>query len=244
MWAINLLVATCLSSSAIADEPPRGESTDPTKNDAPKAGPSTADEYYGRALAWAQKKEFRKAIADYTAAIRLEPKRAELFVGRGRAQAATGDLRRAFADLDLALRLDPKSDAAYSARAEAWKAKGDFARAKADYEDALRLQPKNVVVGCNFAWLLATCPDERLRDGRRAVKLATAGCEQMKWKEPELIDTLAAAYAETGNFDEARTREIRALKLAAETDRILQGAAERLELYKLGKPYREPLPKK
>jgi Flp pilus assembly protein TadD len=243
IWAVILLATIHLSRGAMADEAAGGKSADPSTSNDPKATPSQADVHFARAQVAHQKGDYRTAIAEYTAAVRLEPKRAELFVGRGKAQASRGDLRRALADFDLALRHDPESDAAYTARADAWRVKGDFARAKADYDEALRIAPTNLVAGCNMAWLLATCPQDELRDGRRAVKLAVQAQETKK-DEPELMDTRAAAYAEAGDFDNARTWEIRALKLAAEKNRVLEGGEERLELYQAGKPYHELPPKK
>ena len=231
---------------AVADDKPPRAKVDAAAadGDADKPAPSKADVHAAQAIALAKKQDYRKAIAEFTAAIRLEPKRAALFVGRGKMYTATGDLRRAMSDLDLALRLDPKSVEGYGERAAVWRAKGDFSRCKADYESALELDPKHVVASCNLAWLLATCPVAELRDGRRGVRLATEACEQTKRQEPELMDTLAAAYAEAGDFKAAQTWEDRALKRAAELNQKMEGAEERLDLYKAGKPYREPMPKK
>ena len=74
----------------------------------------------------------------------------------------------------------------------------------ADYERALKLQPHDVGILNNFAWLLATAPEDNLRDGHRAVALATDACRQTEYKQDYILSTLAAAYAETGDFDSAR----------------------------------------
>lgn len=85
--------------------------------------------------------------------------------------------------------------------------------------------------------MLATCSDEKVRDGKRAVDLATKACELEKWKEPNCLDTLAAAYAEAGKFEDAVKWQDKAIDLC--TDSTLIGEfGERLKLYKDKKPYR------
>ena len=53
------------------------------------------------------------------------------------------------------------------------------------------------------AWFQATCPSSSFRNGQQAVRDAKAACSIMAWKDEDMIDTLAAAYAETGDFDSA-----------------------------------------
>ncbi|MCA9169976.1 MAG: redoxin domain-containing protein, partial [Planctomycetales bacterium] len=81
-------------------------------------------------------------------------------------------------------------------------------RAIASYERTLELQPNFALAANNLAWLLATLPDDALRDGARAVKLARHACEISQYKEPQFLDTLSVAYAEVRDF-----------KLAIETGR-------------------------
>ena len=127
-----------------------------------------------------------------------------------------------------------------------WTAKKEYDRAKAHYEEALRVGPASGklsnTVSCNLAWLLATCPDDKVRDGRRAVELATRACEGFGWKgqgASEAIDTLAAAHAEAGDFDAATKWQMEAIKLAAGNAKFQKAAEERLALYRQKKPYRE-----
>jgi hypothetical protein len=94
----------------------------------------------------------------------------------------------------------------------------------------------------NLAWLLATAPDDQVRDGSRAVELAERACQLTGWKHPVLMGTLAAAYAEAGRFDDAVKMAERA-RSEAEAQKLEPVAArntELLELYRQGKPYREP----
>jgi serine/threonine-protein kinase len=88
------------------------------------------------------------------------------------------------------------------------------------------------------AWLLATCPDGALRDGARAVEAGMRACELSAWNQAQIIDTLAAAYAECGKFDEAVKWQQKAVDLAGDKDR--EELRTRLELFKKGKAYRQP----
>ena len=78
----------------------------------------------------------------------------------------------------------------------------------------------------NFAWVLATSPDDKLRDGERAVKMATEACELTGYETPHILSTLAAAYAETGDFENANKWSQKAVETsqkeldAATTDEI------------------------
>jgi tetratricopeptide (TPR) repeat protein len=90
---------------------------------------------------------------------------------------------------------------------------GRHAEAEQAYLGAIKAQPAFVPARGSLAWLLATCPDEKARDGKRAAEYATTACEQTGWKDPLCLDTLAAAYAETGQFEEAVRFQIRALEV-------------------------------
>ena len=81
---------------------------------------------------------------------------------------------------------------------------GRRADAIADYERALKLQPNDLGILNNFAWVLATAPEDNLRDGHRALAMATEASRQTAYKQDYILSTLAAAYAETGDFESAR----------------------------------------
>jgi tetratricopeptide (TPR) repeat protein len=109
------------------------------------------------------------------------------------------------------------------------------------YEQALVGDPNLPVALNNLAWALATEPDERLRNGARAVELAERACQRSKWREPVLMGTLAAAYAEAGRFTDAVTMAERARDLAREQK--MNDVAEKNDQlrasYLAGKPHRE-----
>ena len=94
------------------------------------------------------------------------------------------------------------------------------------------------------AWVLATSPDPAVRNGTRAVELAERACDLTKRQMPVCLGTLAAAYAETGRFDEAITTAQEACALAekANAPKLLEKNRELLELYRTLQPYRDTPP--
>jgi tetratricopeptide (TPR) repeat protein len=128
----------------------------------------------------------------------------------------------------------------------------DFARrqryqsAIQHYEHAIALDPNHLDSEVYFfaAWLLATCPIESLRDGARAVELASIACNQTEWSEWQPLAILAASYAAAGDFQKAIDALCRALELAAEDEFLRPEDQATLEsdmqLLKAGKliPYR------
>lgn len=95
--------------------------------------------------------------------------------------------------------------------------RGEFADALTHYERAISLDPDNLEceVYVLAAWLLATCPDASLRNGPRAVVLATKACEDSDY-EPWPLTALAAAYAQCGDFTNAINAQKRAIELYRE----------------------------
>jgi tetratricopeptide (TPR) repeat protein len=128
---------------------------------------------------------------------------------------------------------------AYGVRSEARKALQDYEGAKMDLEDALLANSRSPMMLNNLAWLLATCPRAELRDGARAVALATQACELSQWKHPSHLGTLGAAYAAVGRSHEAVTMQMRALQSPEYRKEHGEKAQERLELYAAGKPFHE-----
>jgi tetratricopeptide (TPR) repeat protein len=208
--------------------------------------PKYSDAYHSRGNDWSFKQEFDKAIADYSEAIRLDPMYSLAYYNRGFAWSEKKDYDRAIADYDAAIRLDPKFSPAYANRIHAWKARVDawiaqkeYDRALAGYSELIRLDPKSPAAYNGRAWLRATCPDARYRDGDKAVVDAVRACELGEYTRAGDVDTLAAAHAESGDFDSAVKWQDKALRLLPDEDTWKKAYGARLELYRSRKPYHE-----
>ncbi len=106
-------------------------------------------------------------------------------------------------------------------------------------DEAIEDRPQQPEPRRHKAWILATSPDEKVRDGKKAVELAEQALQLSRWKQPEYWDTLAAAQAEAGQFKEAVESAEKALEQARimRADELTAGIQRRLELFKAGMPY-------
>jgi Flp pilus assembly protein TadD len=159
----------------------------------------------------------------------------------GNDQEQRGLAANAIRDYDEAIKLDPKDALAYAGRGVALATKGDFDKALIDCAAALIVDPNEPFAYIRIAWVRATCPVPKFRNGEVAVSMATKACELTAWKDRKYLGVLAAAYAEQEDFANAVKWQTTALELAtaetAEPDKQL--GRECLELYRAGKPYRD-----
>jgi serine/threonine protein kinase/tetratricopeptide (TPR) repeat protein len=198
--------------------------------------------YYKRGASYAEKGEYDKAIADLTEAIQLDPKVAGAYNRRGFCYFAKHEYDKAIADCSEAIRLDPQDADNYSLRATAYQKKHEYNLALKDYAETIRIDAHNLDAHNAIAWLRATCPNNELRDGKTAVEHATKACELSQWKNGNCFDTLAAAYAEIGNFEEAIRWQKRALEVGLGPDvdaKEVEKARLKITQYQQGRPYRE-----
>ncbi len=110
------------------------------------------------------------------------------------------------------------------------------------YQGILRIDPNDIQTRKSLAWLLATCLESQFRDALDAVTHASRACELVDWKDPDCVDTLAAAYAATGDFESAIKWQQQAIDLLppSKDPELLAGFQERLQLYRNGEMYRGP----
>jgi tetratricopeptide (TPR) repeat protein len=180
-----------------------------------------------------------QAMADFEWVIRMRPTDPLGYVAR--AEELIEDLQadKAIAELTRALELDSSFVTALLLRAKAWKRKSDHTSAIADYSEAIRRAPENAEAHQTLAWILATCPLREIRDGRRAVREGTRACELTEWKNPGCLNALAAASAESGDYDSAVKWQSRAVELLPLDDKTRPLFRRRLFIYEAKHPYRD-----
>ncbi len=139
---------------------------------------------------------------------------------------------------------EKKNELLYRNRGDAYLNIGKHAEAIKDYEEAIKLKPDDSGILNNFAWVLATSPDDKLRDGKRSVEMGLKACQLTQYEQPHILSTLAAGYAESGDFDNAQKWSAKAVELAARTPdnaEIREQLQKELDNYKQHKPTRELL---
>jgi tetratricopeptide (TPR) repeat protein len=186
--------------------------------------------------------EYDRAIdlVDSALAVVKPDKAAPALLFRGGAYLKKGELDKAERDLNEVTVLDPTQYRAYIGRAIIYNRKKDQAKAlrELDSISALKLnKPGSALNG--VAWIRATFPEPGLRDGNKATQEALRACEESQWQESGYIDTLAAAYAETGDFERAVKFQEQALGSRDQPFPERQKMQSRLALYRDHKPYRE-----
>jgi tetratricopeptide (TPR) repeat protein len=223
--------------------------------------PTDANAFLARGRVFAGKNEYDKAIADFTEVIRLNPKdapRQDMVMGtykgptmfsvdakfaallsRSEMHRNKREIAKAIADLDEATRIEPNFDFLFLNRGHLHFQRKDYLKARADYNETIFVEPRNFFGYSSLAWLLATCPREKLRDGKRAVEVATKACEMSDWKAIGPLNVLAAACAEKGDFKEAVKWQKKVLEIGFPDKEESQKARQRLALYEKGKPFRD-----
>ena len=156
-----------------------------------------------------------EAIRHYERAVQLKPDNGEFQYNLAVVLAVRGRLDEAVAHFQRANELKPRFAQGHYRLGLALQSQKKIAAAMAEYQTALDFNPDHALAQNNLAWLLATTPDPALRNGTRAVTLAQQAVRLSGGESPQLLDTLAAAYAEAGNFSEAVATAKRALNLPA-----------------------------
>jgi protein O-mannosyl-transferase len=202
--------------------------------------PGYADAHFNMGNAYAAMKS-PEAASEYQSALQLNPhhsqshyKLANLLLAEGNTEAAAKHYRAALAD-------NSNLAEAHYQLATILAARRETAEAIQHYEAAVRLKPSWVEALNNLAWLLATHPDSQFRNGVKAVELAASMVEITGTEDPSALDTLAAAYAETGRFREAAevaNKAVQSAKAQGEI-RLAKEIQARLQLYRNSERYRE-----
>jgi tetratricopeptide (TPR) repeat protein len=180
-----------------------------------------------------------EAMAQYREVLRIDPTLGETQNNVADILLGQGQLGEAIAHYREALEDNPANPHVQSNLGIALLQEGDSGEAIAHAEQAVELWPGNAVFLNNLAWILATAPQVSLRNGPRAVELATQATLASGSNNPAIIRTLAAAYAETGQFSNAVRTAEEALQLADSQSNLALASTLRreIELYEAGRPY-------
>jgi len=189
-----------------------------------------------------QKKRIDEAIVHYQSALAVRPDYFLAHYGLGRAFLEKGEADSAIQHCRTALVIQPDDADCHTVLAVALDEKTETAEAIQHYEKALAISPKSISALTNLAWLRATSSNEALRNGNEAVKLAGQADELSGGTNAVVLRTLAAAYAEAGQFGKAIESGRTALQLArVHGDQSLAVELEQqIAVYELRLPYREP----
>lgn len=197
--------------------------------------------FYARGDAYEATQRYELAITDFSKAIELNTRIPYPYHKRGDIYFQKGQYDSAIADFNEAIELSPKDSYALSGRGHTYLKTKQYDMAAADFDRVINNDPNGSSFLNECAWLYSTFPADRFRNGQKAIKLAVKACELTKWNNASYIDTLAAAYAEIGDFELAVEWQEKAIELLNGEDRKKNENEfkERLKLYQTGKPYRE-----
>ncbi len=207
-----------------------------------------------RSLLSAQEKRYADAIKDMELLVRLDPNNQNWVMQLASYYQADDRPRLAIKLLDQLISRDKTAWRAIRLRGDAKLSISQHKEAIDDYRKAVKaMEAKSDVPEAqratdedrsglynNLSWVLATSTMDDLRNGKEALELALKACEASEYKAAHILSTLAAAYAETGDFEKAREWAAKAVEVGKESDSEQQAQLEKeLEAYKANKPWRE-----
>jgi tetratricopeptide (TPR) repeat protein len=203
--------------------------------------PNDAEVHVNLAVALLRSGNGKEALAHLEKAAEIAPGDAAIQGDLGAALVQQGRLAEAAPHFEKALAIDPNSAEAHYKLGAVYYLQRRVREALAEWRRAVELDPKHVLALNRAALVLAASPDASLRNGAEAVALAQRAVELSGGRDPALLDTLAAAYAEAGRFPEATRTARRALDLAKQQrdSQLAQALSSRIALYEAGTPFRE-----
>jgi tetratricopeptide (TPR) repeat protein len=217
-----------------------------------KAQPQLLVAHLLRAEILASTNHVDEAIANLEKLLPLAPNQTKLLEPLATFYLVGGQPRKSIETFSKIIELEPGNFRAWRFRGDANLNIGKHPEAVADFEKALALDGDDDGLLNNFAWVLATSPDDKVRDGKRAIELATKAAELTSYNVPHILSTLAAAFAETGDFETAKKWSAKAVEISQQELDAAKDDEERKRLeetnkdlkkelanYEAGKPTRE-----
>ena len=201
------------------------------------SNPNDAALHISLGLAYDEKGMVEEAISSYKRGLAIKSTFEKAHNNLGIIYAGKGRFDQAIAEFEKAIALNPAYVKAHNNLGIAYMEKGEMDEAISAFRKAIAIKPPSAESYNNLAWIYATSPDTINRSGEEAIVLSTKACELTGFENPEFVATLAAAYAEKGDFASAIKYQQEALSLAEEEAKPL--FLKRLELYQSGQAYRD-----
>ncbi|CAA9210999.1 MAG: FIG01083931: hypothetical protein [uncultured Chthoniobacterales bacterium] len=204
--------------------------------------PDYAAAHHNLANHFAQSGRGESAIEHYRRALELDPRHLPSHINLGALYLALGRAEDALAQLNQAAAIDPKNADVQNNLGNTLLSLRRIEEAVTHFEAALAADADNVNAANNVAWVYATSPDPRLRNGTRAVAVAQRADALTGSSNAVIGATLAAALAEVGRFDDAIRAAERALETspAGGTSALSAAIRQQIEQYRRGEPSRDP----
>ncbi len=203
--------------------------------------PDDALAHHNLGMCFACKGDYDEAIACYRRALELAPNYANAHNDLGGLLLRQGEFDEAAVHFSKAMELAPKDPSVRRNREFAVAHRDAARKLLAQQREAIRARPNDVGLLNSVAWTRAASPIAMMRDGAESVELAERAARLSEHREPAVLGTLAAAYAEAGRFPEAVQTARQALQLATRQDKqsLADSIAARLLRYEAGKPFRD-----
>ena len=202
-----------------------------------KVEPDFAKAQYNLGLALKSQGKINEAISCYRRVLQIDPDFTEAHNNLGIVLVSQGKLEEAISHYRQALKNKPYSAELHNNIGVALQSQGRFDEAISHYRQALGGKTDSVELHNNLAWILATCPDPKLRRPGEAVEFAEHAAKLTRYQSATVLNTLAAAYAAAGRFDDAIATAKAALALAsaAKNDALTSQIRKELEIFKQAK---------
>jgi len=202
-----------------------------------KVRPKAVSALFLKSTIYESQRRFGRAAATMRQVVILQPENEQARLMLGMYYSMGSKVKEALIEFDQILEKNKGNTAALYWRADTRLNIGDHQGARKDYELVLQANPKHEATLNNLAWLLATSPEDKLRNGKRAVELALQASESSQYKKPHILSTLAAAYAENGDYEKAVEWASKAVQLGRKD--IQEQLEAELKSYQQKKPWRE-----
>ena len=198
--------------------------------------PQYDNAWFNRAEVLYELGRYDQAASDYAAALERRPDDRAARTGLAHCRFRIGRLQEAISDYSAVVAAAPGDLDALINRAEAYQAAGQWEQAALDYRESLHSPDRTPRALASAAWFMATCPEARFRAPQKALELSQQALASAESPTARLLDTVAAARANSGDFEGARSAIAEAVSLAPQDPAL----GDRQALYSQDRPFRQP----